>query len=426
MSSAWSHGKFAGQTVAASGFDGRVLAALQMERETPRSPSRSWSASHPRQGAQLWTCRECGYKRNLHEYSNCSICNRAWSWKKQALQDKRASLVLANSFQPLAGAEQAASQPPWKHRSKGRGSGQWQEGRSKGTWRKEASTPEQLAEQDDDMGASDGKSIDLEDLRRLITSTSSTLGDSAPEVQALQERFEQEETKRQQRVPKHIQLQKLERRLKVLEQKLQKNDELVGKAEVHLQEASDSLEAVKAKGRGLLEQQLQWEADKQVIIAGLQGNKHGLAEGGQQQQQQAFLDSLGLDFQQASAMPQCQGLLKQLADLANQVRSAMASSPTEDKAEKQEVSIQQKQEGGNTTPIAGAIQSPGAGKGRPSCSRSPRRSCKGSEDKGALVPKSTATELGMEGEQAVAFAAAAAVEAARLAASKDDEFGDIP
>ena len=147
MSAAWPHGKVGGRPAAMSGFDiggfdSRILAALQQEQRAgvSGSPSRSWSASPPRQegGAQPWTCRDCGYKRNPHSHAHCTICNRAWSWKKQALQDKRAGLALANRFQQLAGEELAGpTQPPWKYKSKGRGTtSQWYEGQRRSSWRK--------------------------------------------------------------------------------------------------------------------------------------------------------------------------------------------------------------------------------------------------------------------------------------------------
>ena len=91
------------------------------------------------------------------------------------------------------------------------------------------------------------------------------MGEESQEAKALQDRIMQEASRRRDNTPKHVLLNNLEKKLRLLGNKIQKNEEKLGHAEEELVEASKRVEEVKAIGRGLHQQQQALEDERAQI-----------------------------------------------------------------------------------------------------------------------------------------------------------------
>ena len=288
-------------------FDDRVAEASSREQHggwsarfdrSPSSSRRSWHADQ-RQGSPMlgkqWICKgqlSCGYRNNPVEAPLCKACSRPWhGYTAEPVQRKGAALQLANSYHPLAatGLQEPLSPgllvPPWKQMGKGRGGQSWPpllpvrnpgkgKGRSAPPSRGSATSAlEMEVDIEGEVAAGSTKMVDLEALKRLHASTVSTLGVDSLEAVGLQERILLETNKKRDSTPKHILLNNLEKKLKMLDSKVQKNEERLGLAEENLVRASNQLEEIKATGRGLHQQQQALEEERAQIGLCLQSGE---------------------------------------------------------------------------------------------------------------------------------------------------------
>ena len=316
----WSNGKSSdfvdpaaqqggGALVSGCSFDERIREARRQEalgwspsnRESKAaaSPSshRSWQAELPlaARSRKFWVCRgqwSCGYKLNEDHLQLCQICCRPWQGSHEVPGQQAGGLQTANSFQALVAKPQGKGKQlvpglqgkgnmgkqgyPWKKQGKGWAPEQLQGqvapvGKGPGS---QPTSPASLVPEDEQMGVEvlEERHLDLEGLRCLAKSLGESLGQEADEVTALWTRIDAEAARRKEKMPKGTQLQKLERKMAVVESKLQKTESLLEAAEKAVAGAKQYVEEVQKQGREL---QLQFdglEVERHQLVHGLQAS----------------------------------------------------------------------------------------------------------------------------------------------------------
>ena len=295
---------------APASFDDRVREARRQEalwspsnRESKQaaSPSshRSWQAELPLAArdarAKLWVCRgqwSCGYKLNEDNQQVCQICSRPWQGGLEQQGQSLGRLQTANSFQALAAKPlgkgnqlvpglQGKGGYPWKKQSKG-----WHQepmpeqfGLGKGAAvgkgpSSQPTSPASLVPDDEQMGAEvlEERHLDLDGLRCMAKSLGESLGQEADEVTALWTRIDAEAARRKERMPKGTQLQKLERKMAMVEGKLQKTEALLEAAEQAVAGARKHVEEIQKQGRELQLQYDGLEVERHQLVHGLQAS----------------------------------------------------------------------------------------------------------------------------------------------------------
>ena len=202
------------------------------------------------------------------DQDNCAICKKAWEWQKQAPPK------LAKPAGP------APASPPWRGFGSGRN---WPSNHSSKPWwgspaAAEKEKPGQAAqplEENEEMEESPSKQqpqIDLEELRGLAMALSQSLGAEAPEVQSLEARIAEETARRKGKLPKHILLARVQKKIAGTNNKLQRMEALVVEAATAVQDAQDTLQALQAQGRELESLQAEYEAEQAMLLQSLQSN----------------------------------------------------------------------------------------------------------------------------------------------------------
>ena len=364
----------------------QTKAILDRQPSTSRSPSRasqrSWCAEDPpwRQQHQhrQWKCggrHGCGHRGNALEENECNRCGRAWGhwWQAPA----PGQIATHNKFQSLAG--------------KG-GSSQVE-----GPAPLASPTSEQaLASADDADMETPNLPQDMAKLRKAHSAVASALGADSPEAQSLWAKISRCLEERQAQIPRHILLQRVEKRIQAQEQKLEEAHGELDKidkeglewncrrkaAQEHGQKVQQDLAELSAEKAGILQQLVEAQTPPPMAPEAIG---------------QSFFQVMGIDLAMAAEVPKCKDLLERMEQIALQLKEAFDCNQNDEKDNKTNPGSYSERSKPGMLP-AGPKAS---GKGtitpiaRASGSRSPRRT--------KPEAGSTAADLGLEGADAEAL-----------------------